>query len=580
MSEVRPQAEEKKNESINLKSTNQPSDSYTKKILIVEDNPINRQILSKILEDDYVVFEAENGQVGLDILEDHWEDISLILLDLIMPVLDGYGFLAAVKDHPQFSTIPIIVTTSNDSEKDEVQALASGATDFIRKPYHWQIVKHRIKSIITLRETAAMFNFIKYDQLTGLYSKEYFYKVAAEEIERNPDKKYDIICCDIEDFSMINDTLGYDFGNEVLRECGNVLRTSLTGNLFCTRMDSDIFVILMPHQECYEESFFQETIDRINELVGRGKIILDFGIYSDVEKDISIYTACNRALSVIEKVKGQFTKNIAYYDDEFRKSKIFNQRITANMEQALKDREFVVYYQPKFNLQTNKMVGAEALVRWISPTEGFMNPGAFIPLFEKNGFISVLDLFVWEEVCIFLRKAMDEGLPTLPISVNISRSDLYALDVPAVVTSLIKKYDLDPAQLHLEITESAYTDQPDMILNITNKLHDLGFILEMDDFGTGYSSLNMLSEMTLDTLKLDMRFAQKSMENDKQNDILAVIFDLAKRMNLDVISEGVESKEQADSLRDMGCDLAQGYYFAKPITSTEYKDLLIDLGKE
>lgn len=550
------------------------------KILIVEDSAINRQILKKMLDQEYDIIEAVNGQEALDILKDEWFNLDLILLDIMMPVMDGYTFLSVIKDYPDYMTVPIIVTTSNDSEKDEIQALARGATDYIRKPYHWQIVKHRINNIISLRQTAAMFNLIKYDQLTGLYSKEYFYKMAAEEMETHPENTYDIICCDIENFSLVNDAYGYDTGNEILKCTASAVNSFLKDNILCTRLNSDIFVALLPHQELYDELFFTDLTNHINSCLTHCNIVLDYGIYQNSSSETSIYTACNRAMSVIEKVKGNFTKNYAFYDESFRKDKLFAQNITANMERALKDKEFKVYYQPKVDLKTGQMIGAEALVRWVSPIDGFMPPGQFIPLFEKNGFISELDCFVWEETCRFMRECHDQGLPKLPISVNVSRTDLYNLDVPKIVCHLTNKYQLDKKYLHLEITESAYNEHPEIILKVTSVLHDLGFILELDDFGTGYSSLNLLSEMSIDILKLDMRFAQNHTTNKRQNDILSFILDLAKRMGLVVISEGVETKEQADTLRDMGCGLAQGYYYSKPITQDEYKEMLMKLKGE
>ena len=552
----------------------------SKKILIVEDNPINRQILNKILSGDFTIIEAENGQIALNLLKESWEDISLILLDLIMPVMDGHTFLSIVKNDPYYSSIPIIVTTSNDSEHDEIQALSSGATDFIRKPYHWQIVKHRVMSIISLRETAAMFNLIKYDQLTGLYSKEYFYKIASEEVSMNPDKQYDIICCDIENFSLVNDTLGYETGNEVLKTAAEVLLETLPGIIMSSRLNGDIFAFLVPHRDSYHPDSFDKATENFNTRAKFGNLILDFGIYHITDSALSVYTACNRALSVIDKIKNQFTVNFAFYDNEFHSDKLFTQRITANMESALKNREFVVYYQPKYSLTTNEMIGAEALVRWISPSEGFMPPGKFIPVFETNGFITELDKYVWEEVCRFLRRSIDNGIPFLPISVNVSRSDLYSTDVADIFVKLIQKYNLKPEYLHLEITESAYNENPEIILEITNKLHDLGFVLEMDDFGNGYSSLNMLSEMTLDILKLDMMFVRKLALDRKHQAVLSSIVNLAKQIDLIVIAEGVETKEQGDYLRDLGCDQAQGYYYSKPITEADYKKLLENMSKE
>lgn len=551
-----------------------------KKILIVEDNPINQQILNKILSGDFTIIKAENGQIALNFLKQSWEDISLIILDLIMPVMDGHTFLSIVKNDPYYSSIPIIVTTSNDSEHDEIKALSRGATDFIRKPYHWPIVKHRVMSIISLRETAAMFNLIKYDQLTNLYSKEYFYKIASEKITMNPDKYYDIICCDIENFSLVNDTLGYERGNEVLKTAAGVLLETIPDIIVSSRLNSDIFAFLVPHHDIYDPEYFNKATEAFNTKVKFGNLILDFGIYHITDPGLSVYKACNRALSVIDKIKNQFTVNFAFYDNEFHKDKLFTQRIAANMESSLKNHEFIVYYQPKYSLITNEMIGAEALVRWISPSEGFMSPGKFIPLFESNGFITELDKYVWEEVCKFLRQSIDNGTPFLPISVNVSRTDLYSIDVADIFVKLIRKYDLKPEYLHLEITESAYNEHPEIILEITNKLHDLGFILEMDDFGNGYSSLNMLSEMTLDILKLDMRFVRKLALDLKHQAVLSAIVNLAKQIDLVIIAEGIETEEQSTYLRDLGCDQAQGYYYSKPIPQEDYKKLLQNISKE
>lgn len=544
------------------------------KLLIVEDSLVNQQILKKMLENDYEIITASNGQEALNILKDTWHSIDLILLDIVMPIMDGYAFLDAIKAYPDYLSIPIIVTTSNDSDKDEVKALADGATDFIRKPYHWQIVKHRINNIITLRQTAAMFNLIKFDQLTGLFSKEFFYKQASEKIEKITNGQFDIIACDIENFSLVNDTFGYDAGNEVLKTVAWTLKENIPDNYLCTRLNSDIFVALVPHRDDYSDSFFSEITTTINEALYKLEIVLDYGVYHIEDNSMSIYSACNNALSVIEKVKDNFSRCYAEYDEEFKKDRQFAQRITATMENALRDKEFVVYLQPKYDLISERMIGAEALVRWISPTEGFMPPGKFIPLFEKNGFICELDKFVWEEACKFIRYSIDNSLPRLPISVNVSRLDLINLDVPAVIKELIDKYNLEPSDLHLEITETAYNEHPEIILGVTDILHDKGHILELDDFGTGYSSLNLLSEMSLDILKLDMRFAQNHTTNHKQNEILSFILDLARRMNLVVISEGVETEEQANNLRDMGCDQAQGYFFARPVTMDEYEKML------
>ncbi len=542
----------------------------SKKILVVEDIPINRQILCKILGDTYNTIQAENGQEALEILQEQSEDILLILLDIVMPVMDGYTFLQEVKKYPMCDGIPIIVTTSNDSEEDEVRALSLGATDFIRKPYRPTIVKHRVDGIINLRETAAMINLVKYDQQTGVYGKEYFYKLADDMIHKNPDKKYDIICSDVENFSLINDIFGHSVGNELLRIIADALSDYVADTGICSRINADTFALCVERRSGYTEQEFEEVNEVVSNQFGRSRLRMFFGIYPCDEGDVTINVCCDRAMSAIESIKGKVTTRFAYYDDNMRQQKLREQALAESMEEAIVEKQFLVYYQPKYALRTEKIVGAEALVRWNSPKEGFLPPGMFIPAFEKNGFITELDKYIWEAVCIFQRRCIDEGIPLVPISVNVSRTDLHIPDLPNIIFDLTKKYGLSPEQLHLEITESAYTDQPEVIIDTVSKLSDLGFIIEMDDFGTGYSSLNMLSELPIDVLKLDMSFVQSNTADQAEKNIISFIVELAKWMELTITAEGAETKDQVDRLKDMNCDAVQGYYYCRPIPEAEF----------
>ena len=216
-----------------------------KKILVVEDNALNRGLLCQILASDYDVLEAENGQEALEILGQYGEGISLILLDIVMPVMDGYTFLSIMKADPAYSYIPVIVTTQNDGESDEVAALSHGATDFVAKPYKPQIILHRVASLINLRETAAVVNLVQYDQLTGLYSKAFFYQQARDVLLRNPERKYDIICSDIESFKLINDVFGVPAGDKLLRGIAALYLQKLDGKGICGRLSSDQFACLI-----------------------------------------------------------------------------------------------------------------------------------------------------------------------------------------------------------------------------------------------------------------------------------------------------------------------------------------------
>ena len=246
------------------------------------------------------------------------------------------------------------------------------------------------------------------------------------------------------------------------------------------------------------------------------------------------------------------------------------------MQTALSEKQFTVYFQPKHSLNDDSMIGAEALVRWIHPEWGFMSPGEFIPLFEKNGFIRNLDEFVWESVCEKLCEWKNKGYPLVPVSVNVSRADIYRSNVIETLSRLIEKYKIDPSLLHLEITESAYTENPEQIISTVEALQNKGFVIEMDDFGSGYSSLNMLSQMSLDILKLDMQFIRYEMSKPAEQSLLNDIVNMAHRLHLKVVAEGVETVDQKERLKSMKCDYAQGYFYAKPAAAAEYEKLLMN----
>ena len=237
--------------------------------------------------------------------------------------------------------------------------------------------------------------------------------------------------------------------------------------------------------------------------------------------------------------------------------------------------DFKVYYQPKYDIQTNKMIGAEALIRWQHPELGFISPGEFIPIFEENGFITELDIYIWEHVCGFIEKMKNEHNKILPVSVNVSRKDIYKEGLPEILKSMVERHNLSPTYLHLEITESAYMENTENILEVVRRLKEYGFIIEMDDFGSGYSSLNILAELPIDIIKLDMKFIQNEQKNKNSHNIISSIVNLAKWMNLIIVVEGAETEEHIQYLRRLKCNFVQGYYFSRPIPEQEFKNKLL-----
>ena len=289
-----------------------------KKILIVEDNLINREMLREILSARYRILEAENGQEALDILKEHKDEISLILLDIIMPVMDGYTFLSLIKADPDYSSIPVIVTTQNDGESDEVTALSLGAADFVAKPYRPQIILHRVASIINLLETAAMINQVQYDKLTGLYSKEFFNERAKNILLQNPDKSYDIVCSDIDNFKLINDIFGIPAGDRLLRGMADLYINLESGCGICGRFNADQFACLLERHWEYTDEYFIETVARVKELSGIKNVGIKWGVYAIEDRSISMEQMCDRALLAARSIKGQYGKYFARYDDDLR----------------------------------------------------------------------------------------------------------------------------------------------------------------------------------------------------------------------------------------------------------------------
>ncbi len=543
-----------------------------KRVLVVDDNFINREMLAEILGEKYETLQVENGLEAFELLKSE-EGIALILLDMMMPVMDGYTFLDKLKEDKELSLIPVIVITYGNSEENEVAALAHGATDFIPKPFRPQVILHRVESIIKLRENAAMINQLRYDRLTGIYTKDYFYQQVQERLQENPDKNYCLICSNIENFKLFNDLYGTEAGNELLKEVADIIRKKIGTDGIYGRFYADKFVCLW---ELSKENICRKEIE---EFIKRKSpetksVVMRWGVYKITDRSVSVEQMCDRAFLAANSIKGSYNQFLAVYNDSIRGKLLWEKELTDTMESSLANNEFVVYFQPKYSLNDTQMVGAEALVRWIHPAEGLVPPNEFIPIFEKNGFISNLDKFVWEKVCAYLCRWREKGYPLIPVSVNVSRVDFFSFDLESFFLELTQKYNINPSYLHLEITESAYTERKDQIVDTLNRLRNLGFAIEMDDFGSGYSSLNMLSRIRPDVLKLDMRFVRNETAKPVEYSILSDVINMAHRLNQRVVAEGVETKEQMKRLQSIGCDYVQGYFLSKPLPVSDFETLL------
>ena len=412
-----------------------------------------------------------------------------------------------------------------------------------------------------------------HDRLTGLYNKEYFYEQSEKYIDEHLNEELLIVCTDIKDFKMINDFFGSEVGDLVLKNYAKRLQQKADRILLYGRLANDNFAVLMRKDE-FDEAIFdisiQEAFAGAIDKEMAFALVTYVGVYEVVERELLVSVMCGRARMAVATIKGNQHRRVAYYDNELRENIVREQELIADFKQAIEQEQLQSYLHPQMNAE-GKMLGAEGLVRWIHPTKGMIMPSEFIPVFEKNGLIIDVDRHVWEMACRQLRRWKDAGRTDVYISVNLSSRDFYFLNIYQVFTDLVKKYEISPKNLKLEITETAVMMDFERQLELIHKLREFGFVVEMDDFGSGYSSLNMLKDIHVDVLKLDMAFLQKNQDTDRGKKILQMVIGLSRQLGIPVISEGVETIEQVSFLSEMGCEIFQGFYFARPMAVEQFE---------
>ncbi|MBQ8489743.1 MAG: EAL domain-containing protein [Pseudobutyrivibrio sp.] len=547
-----------------------------RRILIVDDEEINVMMLSKILKDEYEVFTASNGNEALDILKQENGLISLILLDLIMPVMDGYEFFNVISQCSEYKNIPIICLTS---EKDaEVEILNMGMADFIPKPFeNPAVILARISRVIQLFEGSDIIKATQFDDLTNLYNIEYFCEYASLYDKYYPHCSKDLIAISFNRFYVVNAVHGRAYSDKILVLIGNAIKDYVDKNagVACRYLNNLFYVYIKSgnHADGLLEKINTALYDFAEDSTYRIKI----GVFrSDESNSYEFSKKMDYALLACNSINDSYSTQIAYYDESIREKENFEEKLICDLDKAIEQRQFKVYYQPKFSVQSTAphLCSAEALIRWEHPEFGMINPGKFIPLFEKNGMITKLDHYVWVEAANQVAQWKKTYNCSLPVSVNVSRIDMLDENLCHDLLSIVKEAGIDIKDFYLEVTESAYTNDKTDVLNVVDTLRKEGFYIEMDDFGTGYSSLNMLTELQFDVLKLDMEFVRNIHKDEKALRLVEFIIDIAKYLNVMVIAEGVEHEEQYNILKQLGCDVVQGYYFSKPVDNNRFEDII------
>lgn len=432
-----------------------------------------------------------------------------------------------------------------------------------------RIIKHGRKSILQLAY---------FDHVTGIYNRNKFWNEALARLKTQ--KNYALVIMDIKNFKFVNELFGYGKGDLLLKHVASVCRDSVAEGELYYRENADRFGMLLLYQsEAELTKRVSGILKRISECPLSEsqdyRIVCNCGIkmIDQYSQNIELEVCYDQANMALKKAKRQNETPIAYYDDQLHETAVKRNIIENSMEQALENGEFQMYLQPKVDLSTDEIKGAEALVRWIKKDGSCVFPDDFIPVLEKNGFITELDMYMLEQACKVLKEWKIKGYPQIRIAVNQSRIVFYKQGYLSQLREITQKYGVDPSKIVLEVTEGISIENIDEMADVIRELHNMGFTVSMDDFGSGYSSLNILKDLAIDELKLDKVFLSETREEEKGAVIMKNIISLAKELHITTVAEGIETKDQEEFLKGIHCDIGQGYYYSRPIPVEKFVDM-------
>ena len=533
-------------------------------ILIVDDVPINRELLSYILRDQYQVFEAENGARAIEMIESQERLFHLVLLDIQMPGIDGFGVLEKMREKNLLRHLPVIIISGESSDTAILHAYKLGAVDFFTKPFSPEIVLNRVHNILSLYEHDYK------DSLTGGYNRSGFIRMAKNILHNAPKKsEYALMFFDIKNFKATNELFGIRGGDSVLRDFYGRIEELWTPTL-TARLEADHFVCLLPKNHIHMDTMLRDLTmnaqldDRSMKLYGC------CGIYYLEDDEVSVTSMIDRAKLAEESVLPDHLQPYAVFDESMRRLYVDQMELMGEYEAAIAGGEFQVYYQPVVEAVSGNLISAEALVRWIHPKRGMVSPAAFIPALENGGHISKLDWFVAGRVADFSQERYASGEPVIPVSVNLSWTDFYDENVIRGLIDLLGSGKVKKGDIRLEITETSYTALENDREGILEQFRSLGSLILLDDFGSGFSSFGMLKRYSFDILKLDMSFTRQIEISDKVRTIIKGIIEMVHNLGMKVIAEGAETQSQVRFLQENHCDYIQGYYFSKPLPEREF----------
>lgn len=527
---------------------------------------------------------VKDGDYRLDLesLNDMWTQMKQSIMEFRQGTIDGNELLELSEDY--FTQANETVFSADRYSSAQIHILSSICISmFATMLLVWGLLFLSLSRKVTFLETEnkQLSDLTRRDPLTGIYQYESFKEKAQLLLDNAGDKKYAVVYTDFTDFKYINDVFGYAYGDSILSRYGEILRTGLQEDEICGRVTADNFVLLLHYSDKEEVASRQRRADKqITEYMHSSpssqSIATNCGIcfLEDVVEDLKIEGYLDRANFARKTVKNGSNHNYVFYNESIRRHLWEEKNVEGQMHDALKNHEFLVYYQPKVELKTGKIGCSEALVRWQTSDGTIIPPDRFIPVFERNFMIHRLDQYVFEEVCRWLRHMLDEGKTALPVSVNVSRLQFYDPDFVKRYVEIRDKYQIPPQLLEIEFTESIAFDNTGFLLQIVKSLKANGFSCSIDDFGKGYSSLILLKELPIDVLKIDSYFFLESNDHTRDLDLMRSIIELVHKFNIRTVAEGIEVPEQVEYLKKFECDYVQGYVFYRPMPQAKYEALL------
>lgn len=487
------------------------------------------------------------------------------------------GQLDSVRSRAGDILFPVVIIVPRMTEQAAGMWISCGASDLFSPEMPAPLMGKRLGLVIQLYCMAQSIYGQATDKLTGLYNRGAFFHFAKEMIAAQPEDEYTVILSDIEYFKRINERFGEEQGDALLQFTGRILQKQNNVNALFARFSGDQFVGILRKPkdvDSFQPASIEPSIQQFYDEAPVEHFRIQFGIYENVDKRLPISIMCDRAMAALKTIKHQYGKDFAFYTVQLQQRLSREQRIQDSMEEAISTHQFEVYYQPKHDAVTSEITGAEALVRWNHPVYGFMSPAEFIPLFERSGFIAKLDEYVWNQVCADVATMLRDGIRVVPISINVSRKDLASEKFLSILRAPLEKYQFDPKLFHMELTESVYMENAEILAPLLKKIQEIGIKIELDDFGSGFSSLGILSKLPVDIIKLDISLVRNL---ETQPAIVDSIIKLMHILGYETTAEGVDNEDQLQHLRKVGCDHIQGFYFSKPLTLTGFCQYLTSM---